>query len=819
MRRKLISVLILFSFFCGNAQKPEDLLTTWDQQHPIEKAYLHFDRDNYLAGDTAWFKAYLFSHFRPDTISSVLYVELMNESSILITKKILPVLIGSTNGQLELPDSLVTGTYLVRAFSPTMLNNGTDYIFRKSIFIFGKMKNKQQTPSIKKANNNTRLDFFPEGGNLVAAFTNTIAYKATEESGIPVSVSGNIYNQQNEKIVSFTSYHDGMGMVEIFPKPGEKYYAMLDGDIQAKRYFLPDVADKGIVVTMIPHPQGNFFEIQQRPNDPDFNAAYMIGQMQHQVVFRQELSKGLKEVQGIVNTEKLNSGILQITIFNKEDIPLAERLCFVNNKEYLQPTELRTDTLSFFEKGRNHFKIIIKDTVQGNLSISITDADYALSPLRNNNIISGLLLTSDIRGDVFNPAWYFSSDSDSVRTALDLVMMTNGWRRFVWKELSQNKNRNNVFEDPAFMTITGKVKLRGTNKAYTDKQLVALISAEGMKQNTQLVSTDRLGNFKLDSLLVFGKARIFLIEPLSKKSQYIDIELADDTLDKNFSLEVLNSLPVAGANNEILEAKEKLLSDYEKIKNASGLMLEGVTINARKKTPVEEVEEKYTNGFFSSNAFAVRIIDLVNTEEPIVQENIFDYLISRVPGLKVIEPNYMDAPIPGLDPRYDETRYRLFYRQLPTLSALGNPAMVIYLNEVETDANVIATLPASEIALIKIYSSFAPAEGGASGGAMAIYTKKDTDLPHETKGSVINCDGFSIIKQFYAPDYKIQTSLKSKEDNRITLDWRPNIFVNNINPVIPVSFYNSDRTNRFRVVVEGVTTSGKLISLEKIIAQ
>ncbi|HRF18913.1 MAG TPA: hypothetical protein PK977_12135, partial [Chitinophagaceae bacterium] len=93
---------------------------------------------NYLAGETAWFKAYLQSAFLPDTISTVLYVELLNRSSSVLTRKILPVLLGVTNGQIEIPDTLITGNYLVSAYTPTMLNNGSDFIFRKSVFIYGK---------------------------------------------------------------------------------------------------------------------------------------------------------------------------------------------------------------------------------------------------------------------------------------------------------------------------------------------------------------------------------------------------------------------------------------------------------------------------------------------------------------------------------------------------------------------------------------------------------------------------------------------------------------------------------------------------------
>ncbi|MBK8141117.1 MAG: hypothetical protein IPK57_08880 [Chitinophagaceae bacterium] len=106
---------------------------------------------------------------------------------------------------------------------------------------------------------------------------------------------------------------------------------------------------------------------------------------------------------------------------------------------------------------------------------------------------------------------------------------------------------------------------------------------------------------------------------------------------------------------------------------------------------------------------------------------------------------------------------------------------------------------------------------GGSGGALAIYTKKGQDIKNSSRGDLISYKGFSVVKEFYAPNYKAEPELLSKGDSRITLDWRPNIFINNSNPVIPVSFYNSDRTKKFRVVVEGMTTSGKMISLEKII--
>jgi hypothetical protein len=613
-------------------------------------------------------------------------------------------------------------------------------------------------------------------------------------------LSGIIVNSKGVTVASFSTYHDGMGMTELTPEPGEKYTGKTEQPVAGKTVALPDVLAQGVLLSLIPHPQGSFFEIRQRVTDPALRAAYMIGQMQHHVVFRQELNGSKDELQGVLNTEKLNSGILQVTVFSREGLPLAERLIFVNNKEYVRAASIRTDTLSFDQKGRNHFKILIKDTVQGSLSVSVTDADYALTPNREENMYSGLLLTTDLRGYIHNPAWYFAADNDSVKMATDLLMMTNGWRRFRWQELAQKVKQPLTFADPSYITITGRITLDGTNRSFSEKNLLALITAEGMKRNAQFITTDKQGNFKLDSLLFFGNARIFLLDIKGRKSQYIDVKMTSDSLGRSYPVAIPGTAEFATVN--VKEKQKQLAEDFDAIQKANGLMLEGITLKVRKKSPTEELDDKYTRGMFSG--LSQKTIDLVNSEQFISESNIFDYLMSRLPGLDVTN---------------EGAEYKVYYRQGPSLSSLGPIPMTIYLNEIETDPSVIATLPATEIAMVKVYSQFVGAVGGGAGGAMAIYTRKGSDIVNSSRGDIIRYNGFTLVKDFFAPNYKTDPALLNKPDSRVTIDWRPNIFVNNINPVIPISFYNSDRTKRFRVVVEGMTTSGKMISVEQIISK
>lgn len=153
-----------------------------------------------------------------------------------------------------------------------------------------------------------------------------------------------------------------------------------------------------------------------------------------------------------------------------------------------------------------------------------------------------------------------------------------------------------------------------------------------------------------------------------------------------------------------------------------------VVVRSKKKSPIEELNDFYSKGFFSSGE--TKIIDLVNGPDKIVHENIIEFLKFKLPGLSVVDPNYENAPMPSMDPFDDPSGYRIYFRQQATISSLGNAPMAIYLNEVQISPTVLATVPANDIVLIKVFSNFAMAPGGGAGGALAIYTKK----PNPKKG-------------------------------------------------------------------------------------
>ena len=795
MHKKILLLTLLFlENYLAIAQPPIDLLNKWGEQAPIQKIHLHTDRDNYLAGESIHFKAYLINDFLPDTSTTTLYVELLDGKKI-IANVALPILYSSTMGSITLPDSLATGFYTLRSFSESMVTSAEEFYFYHKIFIAGK------TAVLKQQNiqavDTLQLSFMPEGGNLVQGISSTVAFKINNNKGQWIDAEGQLYNNNNEEIAPISCLHNGMGLFDYTPKIGEQYYVILKNNGTAKKYYLPQALTAGVVVSIFNEPNTCSYEIKQTLTNPSFKAAYMIGQMQHHVAFKKIFDdKATPSIKGIIDTKNLPSGIMQITVFNNEDMPLAERLVFINNREYLINTDVIADTLNTTAGGKNKFFITLKDTIQGQLSVAITDAAFDYSVARERNIVSNLLLTADLSGYIDNPAYYFTSIEDSIKNAVDILMMVHGWRRFTWAEiktLSANKKSGK-----AFITLKGEVLIDGYKKPFANKEMMVMINSINArnKKTVQFVQTNTYGEFKLDSLIFFGKNKVFFADIRGKKSDALDVRLSNDTLYAGTLLPQKVWQPII---KPATYTTTTLQLEYAEVQKTKGLLLNAVTVKTTKKSPTQIVDEKYTTGMFGG--FANKTIDLVNNNDAQNFINIFDYLQSNVAGLSVVNKD--------LD-------YTLYLRQAAAME--GSTPMAVFLDEVETNAAIIANIPPQQIGLIKVYNTFLGGIGNAEGGAIAIYTKKTDDYKNAYQLPNLKVyNGYTVTKEFYAPNYKLSTT-GVETDNRLTIDWRPQIFVNNINPKIPISFYNNSRTQSFKVVIEGVTNTGKLIWLEKVIS-
>lgn len=807
--KKINSFLILL-LLIGNlssfSQNPEEKLTTWSLNNPIEKLYLHLDRESYFAGQTIWFKGYFMSLFLPSTANSVMYVELLDNTGIIL-REVFPVYGGMAPGQLVLPDSLPTGVYQLRAYSPAMLNQ-PGFVYNHSIMIYGQ----NNSPAANgAASGNIILAFFPEGGNFVGGIPNKIAFKLTDENGLPYFVNGEIRDSKQQVITTFQSVHDGMGTFMLSPAKGETYAAVVKESNE--QYSLPQQTEDGVTITVTERPGGKQFKIRTAGNNPLFKPAYIIGQMQNRVVFKQALQQNKSEISGVIKTEDMYSGILQLTVFNQDDVPLCRRITFIDNEEYKLPAEIKTDTLDFGQWQRNHFTIQIADTIAGNFSISVTDADYDNADARPANIYSSFLLSSDLKGFVHNPAWYFNSGNDSSKIGLDLVMMTHGWTRFKWADVTGNKLPQTQYKDPGYIRLSGKINLEGSSKPLANKEVILFISpqdsASGIGSSSRIVQTDAQGNFEADSLLFYGKAKIVLAEVRGRKNKFIKFHPDPGILTRPYPV-LTFPIPIEKQEIENTKIPGKMDSAYLSYLKYKGIVLKNVIIRAKEKSSMDKLDEEYSSGLFSGKGYS-RKLDLRDAN---YAGNIFEYLREQVPGLQIVgEPgNYVLNFRGGNLTYYAEGAQPDKGAGEPT----GNNGNVtLFLNEMPSNTVSLESVLVDDIALVKLFPTSVLAAGG--GTALAIYTKKGSDAfkPLEAATDIITYQGFTITKEFYNPDFSLHPESKSR-DNRITLKWVPDLFIIGSNGAIPLTFYNTGHTKRFRIVAEGVTSDGRMLMLEKV---
>lgn len=807
MKKSVITFILTLLWLYSLPQQIDKVLNNWSAINPVEKVYVQTDRDNYFAGQTIWMKGYFMSEFMPSIRNSTLYVELLNNVQEIVLREVFPVYAGISQGQLDLPDTLTSGVYQLRAYSPLMLNQ-PGFTFSKSVSISG-IESKVSAKS--KAPTKNRLDFFPEGGNFVTGIQNRVAFKSTDMFGTPIDVEGEVRNSKEELVVSFKSQHDGMGAFFITPLKGEVYHAIVKGS--SREYDLPLQVENGISFQVTSHPDRKEFKIVCGTDKDVFRPAYLVGQIQNHVIFKQSLESNKEEMTGFIKTTDLYSGILHLTVFNKDDMPLAERITFVDNREYIIPADLKIDTLDTGKRKRNHFTIALSDTVIGNFSVSVTDADFENENERPVNIYASFLLNSDIRGYVHNPAWYFNNNSDSTHDALELVMMTNGWTRFTWTELATNKLPQVKYKDDGYIGLNGRVFLEGRRKPLADKDVIFFVSpydsSSIIRGMSRIFHTDSAGYFKADSLFFYGKMKMLFSEVRGKKNNFINVVLDGDSLHRLYPVE-LQPWPVQKPINATTVA-DKMDLDYKQFMHERGIVLENVVVRAKQKTELEKLDEEYSSGFFSGNIFS-RKLDL---RKEIYGGNIFDYLRERIPGLQIAgEPGNYVLNYRGGDLTYYTDGAQVDGGDAQPTTNNGN--VTLFLNEMQTNVIALESLGLNEIALVKLFPTSVMAPGG--GAVLAVYTKKEKDLttPNYSPTDMLVYNGYSIVKEFHNPVYD-RDSGNGQSDSRVTLGWFPDVSVSGVNPQIPVTFFNNDRTKRFKIVAEGITVDGQMLMLEKIV--
>lgn len=806
----LLSSGILFAFSRSDdpfiSQLMERFLS-YNQQRPTEKVYLHTDRDTYLAGETIWMKGYLFngSSHVADTISRVLYVELVDPASRTIRQRMqLRVTDSYAPGQLSLPDSIPAGTYQLRAYTNFMRNNPDDYFFTKTLTIL----QPQASGSTPKNLPPRQLDvqFLPEGGQLVEGLDGRVAFKAVDAGGRSVAVTGFVLNARKDTIAGFFSLHAGMGYFAIKPEAGETYTAFIQGgDGGVTPYPMPAVQQKGVVMQVDNLSSKEYIRVYLRHNKavgsgPSAATLTLVAQTRGVLVqaARVPLSRSASVVQ--LPRAEFPEGIAQLTLFDETNKPINERLVFVSKNEQLTVGIMPTKTVY---KNREKVELTITTTdaagkpLAANLSIAAVDA--RLSPEADSNgatITSHLLLSSDLVGPVEQPGYYFDPTRTNRAAHLDLLMMTQGWRRFAWADVLAGTIPAIKYPIEQGLSLTGRV-VRPNQKDIGGKVKLTFVlvrrDSTGKEGQRDFLAgeSDEQGNYAAYDLDFTDTTTVLIQGMKGKANRDLSIKL-DQLLSPTVTITRVPYSPFEFRRDELAEFVKRT-SEYleieRQIRRNGEVLLQSVTVKAKR------TQERDSRTIYGTPDASVKF-DQNNVAGRLT---ILDVIQGRIAGVQVTGSGFSA---------------RVQIRGAVNFSGPVEPLFV--LDGMPVDLQTILSISVQDVEKVDVLKGASAAIYGSrgGGGVISVLTKRgspDSDSYQEAAPGtlVAKLPGYAPIRQFYAPRYAVRNEQADRRpDYRTTLYWEP-LVQTDADGKATVSFYTSDSKTNLRIRVEGATTSGR----------
>lgn len=468
-------------------------INRFNRAFPQEKVYLHFDNTGYFVGETIWFKAYVTTTEcdQLSSRSSVLYVELIDPSgNVAVTKK-LKITNGTAHGDIRLNEIQLSGFYEVRAYTRYMLNWGREAIFSRVFPVFKRPKtdgdytqkvleqevadkwlpNKTVGEQVAKQRHNVR--FYPEGGSLVVGMESRVAFECFDNEGKPLETTGWLM-QDGKRIREVKSGKDGRGLFPITCERGKNSrLALTFSNGKNSQFDLPQAIDEGVVMNVS---QDND-SLKWKITISDSLKGTLIGQifihhgkMFHCNIIDDDFS------QGAMSRKSMPSGVSQIVIADTAGNIYSDRLVFI----YPRQNDIETININATDSTiwpAKRMTIEIKAKPNANISLAVCDAQTQTGGWMHN-AATWLLLTSDLKGYVNKPEYYFESDDEAHRQASDLLMMVQGWRRHNVKMMMGKEIFVKEYPIEDRLYIDGQLKQKRRNATVDNVKIGMMLSNE-----------------------------------------------------------------------------------------------------------------------------------------------------------------------------------------------------------------------------------------------------------------------------------------------------------------------------------------------------
>lgn len=640
------------------------------------------------------------------------------------------------------------------------------------------------------------VSFYPEGGYLVPGFENRMTFKAMDSNGKSIDITGDIVDGIGNKVAGITTTHDGMGLATFTPQAGITYQAIcLNDDLREKSFSLPQVRNDATVLQVTQ--ENNTMKIEAKGSQ---QGTAMIAVQQRGNL----LATGFGSVS--IKTDTLPAGVVQALLMNENGRMLSERLFFVTGKQAPR-AKLNSDKQNYDSRELVQASVDLSEFVNadGNFAVSVTD-DRTIAPDSTTSILTDLLLQSDLQGRINNPGWYFASPNR--QPELDMLMMTQGWRRYDVPRALAGKIVEPKFPIEQGQALSGTIRTEWRNKLMENAMIKVIAPRIRFAES---VISDENGRWSIDNV-IFPDSIKFIAQAVNQKgSTLTNLSIDPDVFPTIAGVPLLKSIQ----NQEIVDALDISYISNEKnrlqyIDGVANVLLDEVMVVKNKRRIPTSVFELVADRSFDYNYF----------ERYAITD--FETAVNRIAGVR-ITPNGLVSVRGG-----GNELIGILVDGIP-LEGFGGPSIGVMGFSTSGDdsfrllKDLFPFQVVKQIDYIRGANALAFGGGAYKGGILSITTKDGTE---KNKGSrditlkTITPLGFQRPAEFYAPRYDTgNNGIGEGTDLRETIYWNPSIAIGSRKQA-RFNFYTNDAASTsYTITVEGVTQSGELIHAVKKITK
>lgn len=793
----IVFILLAFSLPIAAQDKLDRAIQNLEKNYAQEKIYILTDKEQYVAGDNIWFKTFVFEGYDYTTISTTLFVELYDNEKRLISSKTIFLTNGEASGNFTLKDDAKENVYFIRAYTPWMANFSDDFQLMKPITVYN-----PTSPQKLERNANAQwiANVYPEGGTFVNGLSSKFSVRLYSLDTPPSDWSGYVIDPERptEKLATFKNLDQNVGIFNLVPKLGVKYKVVIeDKQSNQQTLDLPIATEKGITLHVENNKDGIKYTLKGINLPQGLQNYKVVGTINNHLAYKANIKNPLLEASSTIppaiNDGK--NGILQLAIFDENYNLVARRLVFIQptqlkiTKPELKNLSINTSSRAFnsFEiaNAANHsrYSVLIKD---------VTDPESK----DEDNILSTLWLTGDLTSKIYAPAQYFSKNANIA--ALDALLISEKWQRFDWSSLIAGHAPVIKYKPQNYLSFKGRLTF---NNRPVPNTTVNLIMTYDDNQNIlSSYQSDSDGNIYLDNIyfekilgisyyLNGGKGATN--DNLNLMFQAIVTPVLYNKALPKTNYQLVARPPGTAVPVEIAKAIDTQKS--QKTVNDGSIQIDEVTIRAKKRDATARLDKELSTGMF--NSINSTIFDFINENQNANSSlDIFQWLQGRAAGLS-FQRDQLGNNVPYI----------------------RNSPAKIYLNEVQTDASAITSIPVSDIAMVKILKG-----AGLIGDGVLIYTKRgnmksqNDNSPSIAANNKVVLTGYSIESDYFKTDYSKDTQKNIANDGRKVLFWSPSFSVETDHPV-EVKFYNNDNSKKYKATIISLDRNSDLLYFDDII--